>query len=199
MRTRRVGQAAAASTKQGTIPTMRVAFSLGVALALTTTFAAADPPPAPPTAEDGVAAAVVGVVDARARRDASALRALIKLPLRITWNANNGQGDCSVARSKTLTDPLKAASALSLDSRFVAVMRRDKGHAHRGTGCEEASSTAPFTLGEPAIKVVGDQATVHYDIPVCEAGAPQYTLTLLRVAGVWSVVGYDSGCHYDES
>jgi hypothetical protein len=176
---------------------MRVSFALGVALALTATFAAADPPAS--STEDGVAAAVVAIADARGHADASALRALIKLPLRITWNANNGQGDCSVSRSKTASDPLKAANELAIDPRFLAILRRDKGHSHGGTGCAEESSSTPFTHGDPAITVTGDQATVRYGLPLCGAGAPSYTLTLRRTSGVWSVVGYDSGCHYDES
>lgn len=167
-----------------------------VPLSLVTVIAAADPP-APP-AEDAVAAALLGMVDARGRGDVAALRASIKLPLRTTWTANSG-GDCTVPRSKSFTDPIKAASALSFDPRFVTVMRRDKGRTHRGTGCEEESSSTPFTHGAPAIVVTGEQATVHYETPQCGAGAPEYTFALTRSGGSWMVVGYDSGCHYDES
>jgi hypothetical protein len=146
-----------------------------------------------------VAAALVKLADAKTRGDAATARTLVTLPLRTTWNANNGQGDCSVARSKTLTDPLKAAAALTFDPRFLAALRRDLGHTHRGTGCAEESSTTPFTQGDPAITVTGDTATVKYDVPYCGAGAPSYTFTLRRVSGAWSLATYDSGCHYDES
>jgi hypothetical protein len=146
-----------------------------------------------------VAAALVKLADAKTRGDAATLRSLVTLPLRSTWNVNSGQGDCTIPRSKALTDPLKAAAALTFDPRFLAALRRDLGHAHKGSGCAEESSATPFTQGDAAITVTGDTATVRYDIPVCGAGAPSYTFTLRRVSGAWSLASYDSGCHYDES
>jgi hypothetical protein len=181
---------------------MRVSFVVGAALVLTltVTLAAADPPAPSPTASDydAVATVMLKLVDAKTRADAALARSVITLPLQTTWHANNG-GECTVPRAKTVTDPLKAVAALSFDPHFVAALRRDKGHVHAGTGCAEESSSAQFTHGDPAITVTGDTATVRYSSPVCEAGAPDYTFTLRRTAGAWSLARYDSGCHYDES
>jgi hypothetical protein len=181
---------------------MRISLMLGLTVALTATLAiaapAVSPSPSTPAAADQVAATLVRLVDAAAHGDAKTIRAIVKLPLNITWMANSG-GECSAPRNKTLTDPLAAAKALASDKDFVAALRRDKGHAHAGAGCADESSKKQFTAGDPAITVTGDQATVTYLTPACEAGAPTYTFTLRRIGGAWQIVGYDSGCHYDES
>jgi hypothetical protein len=91
------------------------------------------------------------------------------------------------------------AAALLVAAAFLAALRRDRGHAHQGSACEEESSPTPYTRGDPAIAVGGDKAIVRYTSLECGAGVQSYTIMPGRVAGVWTVVGYDSACHYGES
>ncbi len=157
---------------------------------------AADPPP--PANPADVAAVLVKLADARKTHDVAALRQALKLPLRIAWRDNDGQGDCSVARHKSLKDPAKAADALAVTDPFLAALKRDKGQTHRGVAdcAKDDADNIDYAKGEPAIVVKGLQATVTYEQSACEAGAGPVTYSLRLAGGVWRVTAYDDGCHY---
>ena len=114
---------------------------------------------------DAVAATLLKLADATRSRDVEALRSVLKLPLSVAWKDNNGQGDCSVPRTKTLDDPRKAAAAVAFKGAFLVALRRDRGHVRVGSSCDPPDA-APFGTGDPAIKVTGDHATVHYEVSI---------------------------------
>jgi len=155
--------------------------------------AAATPPATPPPGADDVAAVLVALDQARTAHDAAALQALVKLPAKVSWRTYNAGGDCSVAKSTTLTDPAKAATALAATAPFLTALRRDKGRAVQGSTCD-GDGARPFTTGDLAVAITGDRATVTYVTSICGRGDPTHAYTLVREAGKWRITGLDDGC-----
>jgi hypothetical protein len=144
---------------------------------------------------DAVADTLLRLDKATQGGDVGALRTVLRLPVTLTWKDNNGQGECNVPRTKKVDDPKKAAAAIAFKKGFVAALQRDRGHVHTGTSCDPPDAAA-FGTGDPAIKVTGDKATLHYEVSICSAGNESGTYSLERQADGWRVTAYDDGCHY---
>ncbi len=153
---------------------------------------------APASSADAVAATLIQLADAARGRDVEALRSVFKLPLRVNWKDNNGQGECNVSHTKPLDDPRKAAAAVAFKGSFLAALRRDRGHVREGSSCDAPNAT-PYGTGDPAIKITGDQATVRYEVSICSAGEEAGTFSLEREGEKWRITAYDDGCHYGEA